>query len=161
MIRILFVIASVVAMSASGIAAATAIAGSGVAGAKAPVVDPISRTTCGTIDFATGGLSVNGVSHENKTGTTTATSLRRRSLDSPTDRLAARTKVPVGLAHHQYDRQCTRSAHGPFSISPSVRSHGSGPPKRQGDPLLLRPCLELRHRWGEHIVTAAQARHRL
>lgn len=72
MIRKLLVVAAAIAIPVSTLTALGAAVGTGVAGAKTPTVVPITCTTSGTIDFATGGLSVNGVYTTNKIGTTTA-----------------------------------------------------------------------------------------
>jgi hypothetical protein len=123
MIRKMLVIAAAIAIPVSTLTALGAVVGTGVAGAKAPVVDPISCTTSGTIDFASGGLSVNGVFTTNKTGTTTANILSAGTgCDSPVTAQPItskndKCKVPVSPTSSTIDNGLIPVTE-PFSISP-------------------------------------------
>lgn len=123
MIRKLLVVVAAIAMPVATLTALGAVAGTGVAGAHTIVVTPITCTTGGTIDFATGGLSVNGVYTVNKTGTTTANiTSSGTGCDSPVTAQPitsknGKCKVPVSPTSGTIDNGLIPITE-PFSISP-------------------------------------------
>ena len=155
MIRKLFVTASVVAMSASGIAAATAIAGSGVAGAKG--VNPVRSPATRRVRSTSVARSLGGRHGRQPAKQTTAATLDSSDLDA--------TTTCRGRQHHDEDHQVQRSPHGrrPSYVLASNRPKWSEPPgcttaSRQGE--VLRPGLELRRFGCERHRDGAEEGHR-